>query len=263
MESIRSSDADIVYESLGQGPPLLLLHPFPVHHEFWKPAVEFLSNYRIILPDLRGHGDSGIGDGPATMAKHADDLSRVLDHAGVGRAPMVGVSIGGYALFEFWRRFRNRVSALAFACTKASPDTPEARAGRLRTASEVLERGVGPFVDSTLPKLLGATTQASRPDLLANARAMAMKMSPQDVSQVQQGMAERPDSVPTLKTIDVPTLIIAGHEDVLIPLSEAELMRANISSSRLAVIPQAGHFAPFERPTEVGRLLRQFLDANR
>src|SRR5690349_7165055 len=116
MESIHSSDADIVYEALGQGPPLLLLHPFPVHHEFWKPAIEFLSNYRIILPDLRGHGDSAIGDGPATMAKHADDIARVLDHAHVGRAPMVGVSIGGYALFEFWRRFRNRVSALVFAC---------------------------------------------------------------------------------------------------------------------------------------------------
>jgi pimeloyl-ACP methyl ester carboxylesterase len=263
MESIHSSDAAIVYEALGQGPPLLLLHPFPVHHEFWKPAIEFLSNYRIILPDLRGHGDSGIGDGPATMAKHADDIARVLDHAHVGRAPMVGVSIGGYALFEFWRRFRSRVSSLVFACTKASPDTPEARAGRLRIASEVLERGVGPFVDSTLPKLLGATTQSLRPDLVSDARAMAMKMSPQDVSQVQQGMAERPDSVPTLKTIDVPTLIIAGQEDASIPAAEAELMRANISASRLATIPQAGHFAPFEKPAEVGRLLRQFLDANR
>jgi pimeloyl-ACP methyl ester carboxylesterase len=92
---------------------------------------------------------------------------------------------------------------------------------------------------------------------------MAMKMSPQDVSQVQQGMAERPDSVPTLKTIDVPTLIIAGQEDASIPAAEAELMRANISASRLATIPQAGHFAPFEKPAEVGRLLRQFLDANR
>ena len=101
METLRSSDADLVYESFGQGAPVLLLHPFPVNRDFWKPAAEFLSNYRLILPDLRGHGDSGIGEGPATMAKHADDLSRVLDHAGVGRVPIVGVSIGGYAIFEF------------------------------------------------------------------------------------------------------------------------------------------------------------------
>lgn len=263
METVRSSDADLVYESFGQGPPILLLHPFPVNREFWKPAAEFLSNYRIILPDLRGHGDSGIGDGPATMAKHANDLSRILDHADVGRAPIVGVSIGGYAIFEFWRRFKNRASALVLACTKASADTPDARANRLRTAEEVLTNGVEPFVGGMLPKLMGSTTHAARPDLVSRARSMALKMSPQDVSQVQQGMAERPDSVPTLKIVDVPTLIIAGQEDSLISAAETELMRANIKGSRIATIPHAGHFAPFEKPEEVGHILRQFLDSNR
>ncbi len=99
-QQVKSDDAEIVYHVLGDGKPLVLLHPFPVNHEFWLPVANALSTrYRIILPDLRGHGDSGVGEGPATMRKHGSDLARVMDAADVGRAPLVGVSIGGYALF--------------------------------------------------------------------------------------------------------------------------------------------------------------------
>ena len=263
MPTVRSDDADIVYESLGQGPPVVLLHPFPVHRDFWKPAAQSLTSYRIILPDLRGHGNSAIGDGPAIMSKHANDIARVLDDAGVGRAVMMGVSIGGYALFEFWRRFPGRASALVLSNTKASADSTEARAARLRSAADVLEYGVEPFIESMLPKLIGNTARTMRPDLVEGARRMALKMSPQDISQVQQGMADRTDSIPTLKTINVPTQIIAGEEDALATLADAEAMKAHISGASLATIQKAGHYAPWERPEEVGLLLRQFLDAHR
>src|SRR5271155_285953 len=100
MPRITSGDAEIFYEVLGSGPPVVLLHPFPANHDLWKPAAQALvSSYRVILPDLRGHGDSGIGEGPATMEKHAADLVRVMDDAKIGRAALVGVSIGGYVLF--------------------------------------------------------------------------------------------------------------------------------------------------------------------
>src|SRR5580693_9770952 len=100
MTQITSGDADIFYEVLGTGPPAVLLHPFPANHDLWKPAAQALvSHYRVILPDLRGHGDSSIGEGPATMAKHAADIARVLDHETVDRAAFVGASIGGYVLF--------------------------------------------------------------------------------------------------------------------------------------------------------------------
>src|SRR5579864_8134937 len=99
MERIRSGDAEIVYEVFGQGPPLVLLHPFPAHHEFWKAlAAPLATRYRVLLPYLRGHGDSGVGEGPAIMEKHAADLARVCDHAKFGRAIFAGVSIGGYVL---------------------------------------------------------------------------------------------------------------------------------------------------------------------
>jgi pimeloyl-ACP methyl ester carboxylesterase len=261
IQRVKSGDAEIAYRVLGEGPPVVLLHPFPANHEFWLPVAQALAGrYRVVLPDLRGHGDSGVGEGPATMEKHAGDIVHVMDDAEIGRAPLVGVSIGGYVLFEFWRRHRGRVTALVLCNTKARADSAEARAGRLQTASDVLDHGTEPFFESMIPRLLGKTTRETRPDLVEGALRMMRKMSPEDVAQVQRGMAERPDSVDTLKTINVPTLLVTGDEDVLTGVNEAELMRQHISGSRLRVIAKAGHYSLWEQPEEAVKLLRQFLD---
>ncbi len=262
MPHIRSDDADIFYDVAGDGAPVVLLHPFPAHREFWLPLGKFLSSrYQLILPDLRGHGESTLGEGPATMQKHAADIARVMDAAGVDRAPLIGVSIGGYAIFEFWRRFRDRVNALVLSNTKAFADNPEARAARLEAANDVLQRGTGPFFEGMLQKLMGETTRRSRPDLVEGAHRLMRKMSAEDVAGVQRGMAERPDSVSTLKTIDVPTLIVTGDEDIMTGVAEAEAMRQRIAGAQMKVVAKAGHYSPWEQPEEVGKLLRQFLDS--
>jgi len=261
MEKIVSDDAEIFYDTAGSGPSVVLLHPTPADHEFFLPVSKLLSaRYRLVMPDLRGHGESGLGDGPATMQKHAFDVARIMDGAGVERAPLLGVSIGGRVIFEFWRRFRERVSALVLCNTEARADSSEARANRYRNADDVLQRGTEPFFESMVPKLMGETTRRSRPDLVEGARRMMRRMSPAGVAGVQRGMAERPDSVPTLKTINVPTLIITGDEDVLTGLPDAELMKQNIAGSQLKVVAKAGHFSPWEQPEEVGRIVRSFLD---
>ena len=261
MTRIKNNDAEIFYWTVGDGPPVVLLHPFPVHHEFWLPVAESLATrYRLILPDLRGHGDSGIGEGPATMQKHAADVARVMDDADVGRAPIIGVSIGGYVIFEFWRQYRGRAAAIGLLNTKAPADATDARAGRLQAAADVLERGTEPFFESMIPKLLGKSTRDNRPDLVTAALGMMRKMSPEDIAQVQRGMAERPDSMDVLKTINVPTLIVTGDEDIMTGINEAERMRQLIAGSQLRVIQKAGHYSPWEQPQEAAKLLRAFLD---
>jgi pimeloyl-ACP methyl ester carboxylesterase len=159
------------------------------------------------------------------MEKHASDLTRVLDECGVARAIFAGVSIGGYVLFEFWRRFRSRVAGLVIVDSRPQADTQEARANRLKGAADVMERGSEPFLESLVPKLFGRTVLEARPDLVDRARQMMKKMSPHAIAQVQQGMAARPDSVPTLKTINVPTLVRIGEEDTLATVADGELMR--------------------------------------
>jgi len=257
----RSGDADIFYTTLGDGPDIVLLHAFPANHEMWLPVAKSLaSKYRVTLIDLRGHGLSSVGEPPATMQKHAADVARVSKVAGVNRAIFAGVSIGGYILFEFWRTFRDQVRGLILADTRASADSAEARAGRLQSAQDVLQRGPEQFVNSMIPKLLGESTHKNRPDLIDAARKMMSRTSSAGISAALQGMAARPDSIATLKTINVPTLVIAGEEDNLTPLADAQLIHQNVKGSQLKVISHAGHYAVFENAEETTRVIRGFAD---
>ena len=260
MPTFRSGDAQLSYEIAGDGPDVVLLHPFPLNRHFWDPIIPNLSTrYRVIVPDLRAHGDSELGEGPVTMQKLADDLAGLCREERITKAFFVGVSIGGYLLFEFWRRYRDHVAALVLANTRPGAETPEGKANRLQLADRVVREGTDSFIEEMLSKLLSQTTRTNRPDIADAARKMMQGMSAEDVAGVQRGMAERPDSVATLSTINVPTLLIAGEEDS-IPLSEFELMRQQIPGSRLQVIPQAGHYAALEKPSEFGALLRTFFD---
>ena len=258
---LKSDDIEIFYEAKGNGYPAVLLHPFPLNHHFWDACVPALEHrYKLILPDLRGHGDSPPADGPASMERYARDLSRLCDDLKIQKAVFAGVSVGGYILFEFWRQSRDRFAALVLSNTRAAAETPEGRANREKSIQLVQERGPSPFIEEMLPKLLGRTTRETRADLVAGARAMMSRMTVAGIIAVQRGMAMRPDSIPTLKTINVPTLIIAGEEDTATPLPEAELMKKHIAGSRLEVVPRAGHYAAFEQPEYCGKLLRKFLD---
>jgi 3-oxoadipate enol-lactonase len=258
---VKSDDTDIFYNVLGEGPAVVLLHAFPVDHGMWQPVAERLAaHYRVVLIDLRGHGDSDPGQGPATMEKHAGDVARVCDAAGVGKAVFGGVSIGGYVLFEFWRRYRQRATALILADTRAQADSEQTRTTRLQAADDVKRNGPDAFLDSLAPKLLGQTTRRNRPDLVAAARAMMDRMTVAGIAAVQQGMAMRPNSVPTLSSIDVPTLLLFGDEDTVTPAADAELMRRSIANSRLQIVPQGGHFSVFERQDDALALTRKFLD---
>ncbi len=260
MPTFRSGDAQLLYEVAGDGPDVVLLHPFPLNRHFWDAITPQLSTrYRLIVPDLRGHGDSALGEGPVTIQKLANDLSRLCREEKISKAFFVGVSIGGYLLFEFWRRYRDQVAALVLANTRPGTETAESRANRLQLADRVLREGTGSFIEEMLSKLLSQTTHTNRPDIVDAARTMMQRISAEDIAQVQRGMAERPDSVATLATINVPTLLIAASDDS-IPLSEFELMRQHIRGSRLQVIPQAGHYAALEKPAEFATLLRGFFD---
>jgi pimeloyl-ACP methyl ester carboxylesterase len=258
MPTLQSNDARLRYEVRGTGPNLILLHPFPLNHHFWDQLLPALSaNHRVITPDLRGHGESELGNGPATMDKHADDLDWLCQAEGVAKALFVGVSIGGYVLFEFWRRHRERFAGLVLSNTRAVGETAESRANRLQIADQVQQEGTAAFIEDMLGKLLGSTTRSERPEVVAAARKMMQAMSAEDIAGVQRGMADRPDSIETLSTINVPTLVIAGEEDIP-PLSAAELMHDRIAGSRLQVIAKAGHYAAMEQPEEYAALLGEF-----
>jgi pimeloyl-ACP methyl ester carboxylesterase len=228
----------------------------------WLPVAEELARkYRVTLLDLRGHGRSEVGLSAIRMTDHAADVERVCRDIGLQQAVFAGVSLGGYVLFEFWRRYRPRVRALVLASTRAANDTTQVRASRLQSATDVLERGTSQFIDTMVPKLLGETTRRNRLDIVEAARHTMRLSTPAGIAAIQHGMAERPDSTATLATIDVPTLLICGDEDTISPPCEMNGMQQRIAASQLVAIPAAGHFAVFEKSAESAKIIRNFLDA--
>jgi 3-oxoadipate enol-lactonase len=237
---------------------LLLVHGFPLNRNLWASQLVGLSTWlRVIAPDLRGQGDSATPPGPYTMDQHADDLAALLDLLGVQRVILAGLSMGGYVAFAFWRRYAARVRALALFDTRAEPDSPPARANREKSIALVERGGPEALAREMLPKLL---SPANLPNDTLAGRALAimsMQRTPGIVGTLQ-GLRDRPDSRPTLPTIQVPTLVGVGEADTLIPVEDARALAEGIHNARLAVIPRAGHLTPLENPRAVNALLREF-----
>jgi pimeloyl-ACP methyl ester carboxylesterase len=261
-----SDGVQLHYELMGEGPAVVLLHPTPCDHRFWLGAAAALAGkYRVILPDLRGHGRSEAGEGPITMEQLGADVIRLLDELKIQKALFGGCSIGGYTLYEIWRKAPARVLALAFCCAKPQADTEAGRAQREESIAKIRAHGRSDFIEAQLQKLIGPTARERYPERVAEAREMMEMVSAEALIAVQQGLAARPDSVETAREIRVPTFVLAGGEDPASTPADMKLLAETIRNggygAEYTELRDAGHFAPWEQPQMVGRLLRRFFDS--
>lgn len=244
----------------GNNTPLLLIHGFPLDRTLWTAQVRGLADVaRVIAPDLRGFGESGMPQGTVTMDTYADDLRGLLDALGIKNAVVAGLSMGGYIALAFYRKNAARVRGLILADTKAGPDSPEGKKGRDDNAALARAQGAGAVGDKMMPKMLTPKTATERPFIVDAARVMMARQSVEGVVAALMAMRDRPDSTPTLAEIAVPTLIVTGAEDTLIPSKEAETLRDALRGARLVSIPGAAHLANFEAPDAFNHAVREFL----
>jgi len=245
----------------GSGTPLLLAHGFPLDHSMWAGQLTGLSDAcRVIAPDLRGFGSSDVVPGVATMQQMADDLAGVLDTLSI-RQPVAfcGLSMGGYVAWQFALRHRSRLSKLILCDTRAIADTPEAAAGRLKTAEWVLTEGPGLVAEAMLPKLFAPDTAQNQPQVVEATRQVILQTKPAGIAAALHGLAQRPDVTEHLPRIDVPTLVICGEHDAISPPAEMEQFATKMPQARFVKIAGAGHMAPLEAPQAVNVAIKEFL----
>ncbi len=261
LKSVSVGDVRLAVEDRGSGPPVLLVHAFPLDHSMWDAlAASLEGRCRVIAPDLRGFGGSERTEGTVTMERFADDLAGLLDALDVAE-PIVlcGLSMGGYVAFSFWRRHGGRLRGLVLCDTRAGADTPEAATTRLSTAQRVLREGPGFLVETLLPRLVAPATLAHRPEVVEPLRRVVLAADPRGIAAAQRGMAARPDATSWLPHIDCPTLVVVGEHDAIAPVAEMRAMAGQIPRSRLVTISGAGHLAPLENPAEVHAAIDEFL----
>jgi 3-oxoadipate enol-lactonase len=252
----------IAYDDAGEGLPVVLLHGFPFDRSMWREQTKSLSDaWRVITPDLRGHGETGVAGEIATMEEMAEDVAALLDELNIARAIVGGLSMGGYVALAFYRKFPERVRALVLADTRPQADNDDGRRAREETARRALDEGMGVIADSMLPKLLAPSTRERRPEVAARVRDMILGTNPHGAAAALRGMAARRDQTDLLPEISVPTLIVVGTEDAVTPPPDAEAMHAKIEGSRFVKIEGAGHVSNVERPEEFNRALGEFLSS--
>ncbi len=253
----------IGYDESGHGTALVFIHGFPLDRTLWaQQRVALASRARCIAIDLPGFGESDVIAG-ATMSSYAAAVMSLLDQLGIERAALCGMSMGGYVAMACWREYADRVAGLVLCDTRATPDSDEQKLKRDEGVALVQSAGVAALAATQIPGLIGKRSRGSNPMLVEWMTQMMERQSAAGVIAALGAMRERPDSIPLLATVTVPTLIVVGDEDVLTPVSDSRRMLEALPTAahgRLDIIAGAGHASCVERPATVTRSISDFLE---
>ncbi|SKD09233.1 Pimeloyl-ACP methyl ester carboxylesterase [Chitinophaga ginsengisegetis] len=251
---------NVVYDDYGSGETIVFIHGQPFNRSMWDPQVAaFKSGYRLIVPDLRGYGESEIPSGITLLDELALDIIHLLEALKITKATFVGLSMGGQVVFELYRLAPHLCNALVLADTDAKSESAQSYQARLQLSKDLVEKGMSFYTDQHLHQFLGKTTMAEKPSVVADLRHMMVTTNPLGASLVQRGRAERRDHTLMLPDIHCPVLIVVGEEDGFTPVAVAKGMQEHIKHAQLVVIKDASHMPNMEQPEIFNRHLELFL----
>ena len=256
-----SSGGEIAYYDSGAGTPMVFLHSFGHNKAMWFPQLAHFSErgYRVVAPDMPGHGDSTFDPSHHTVDLIAQSYVELLAELGLQRVILVGISMGGYVALRMWARKPDLIAGLVLSNTKAESDSAEIVARRRAQVANIHQHGLAEFVNTGAPKRLSPKTLASRPWVLDLITMMNFTVSAEANAATLEAMAVKADDTATLAMIDVPALITSGSDDVFIPKTSAGVLKDGIKRSRVHVIQDTGHVSSLENPTEYNLAVEEFL----
>jgi pimeloyl-ACP methyl ester carboxylesterase len=251
MEKVNVNGIDLAYARHGKGTPLVLLHGFPLDHHLWDEIVPLIEGtLDLIIPDLRGFGESTIVDTSYTMDDLASDIAGLLDQLEIEKTAIAGHSMGGYVALAFARLHPDRVSGLGLVSTQALADPPDRKEGRYKSAAEVADKGI----DGIVQVMAGKFT--SDQQLQEFSRKSMERQQPGAYIGALKAMAERLDSTSLLASIDYPVVIIHGIADTLIPIDRAREMKKAVPHADFVEVKEAGHLPMLEAIKETSEGLQ-------
>lgn len=252
MEKIKVNEINLAYIRRGKGTPLVLLHGFPLDHSLWDEVALLLEDtFELIIPDLRGFGESETVDTPYTMDDYASDIAGLMDQLNIQKAAIAGHSMGGYVALAFARLYPEHVSGLALVSSQAPADPPERKEGRYKSAADVAQNGINSIVETMTPKF------TADPLLQVRTREIMEKQPPAAYIGALKAMAERTDSTPLLSAFAFPVVIVHGDADALIPIDRAREVRDAIPGSLYIELKGVGHVPMLEAAKETAEALKR------
>lgn len=254
MLKITVNGFQLAYERHGHGMPLVMIHGYPLDHSIWNLVVPLLENdFDLILPDLRGFGESGTTPSSYLMADLAADMVALLDSLKLKKVAMVGHSMGGYMTLAFARAFPGRLRGLGLVSSQALADPPEKKAGRYQEAEQILAHGVEDTAAGMSTKL------TDDPGLQGRLKELILRQRPQGLAGALHAMAERQDSMLLLPELDIPVVLVHGLADKLIPVDRARAISAVVKQGHLTEIQGVGHMPMMDAPQVTAQALKALI----
>jgi 3-oxoadipate enol-lactonase len=232
-------------------PTVVLSNSLGADHHMWDGQMALLARHaHVIRYDTRGHGLSPVPDGPYSIDDLADDLVALLDTVGVGRAHLVGLSLGGMTAMRVAARNPHRVDRLVVLCSSAH--LPPAQGWKDR-AQAVRSGGSESVVDAVVEgRWYTAAFVAREPEHVARAKKMFVTTSREGYAACCEAIADM-DLRQDLPSITAPTLAIAGVDDPATPPPHLEAIATAVRDGRVVLVPDAAHLANDEQPDTVGQ----------
>jgi pimeloyl-ACP methyl ester carboxylesterase len=250
MQKTIVNGIELAYARCGHGQPLVLLHGYPLDHHIWDAITPLLEDkFDLLIPDLRGFGESATVETPYTMDDYASDIAALLDSLRITKTAIAGHSMGGYVALAFARLFPDRVTGLGLIASQTLADSPERKEGRYKSAAEAAEQGIGGIVEAMTPKF------TSDSNLQAFVRQVMQRQTPQACIGALKAMAERPDSTSVLASLTCPIVLVHGDADLLIPVERAREAKEAAPHALLVELPGAGHLPMLEAKEQTAQTL--------
>jgi 3-oxoadipate enol-lactonase len=264
--SIQLNDINVSYLTDGteHAETILFVHGFPLDKSMWLHQLNaFKTDFRVIAPDLRGHGETTIGDQAFSISLFADDLIGLMDALELEKVILCGLSMGGYTALNAVLRFPERFSALILTDTSCKADTPEAREKRMQTIMDIEQNGVEKYADESLKRLFAPESLVYKTDETEAVRNMILNTTKNSLFNSLKALASREESCSKLSMINIPTLVITGQSDIITPPEIAEFMHQHLPDSRLHLLEDAGHMSNMENPDGFNEQLWMFLSTRK
>jgi pimeloyl-ACP methyl ester carboxylesterase len=239
---------------------IIFIHGFPFDHNMWNFQIEALSsNYFCISYDLRGLGESAIGDGQYTIEMFADDIHHIIKENDLIKPVVCGLSMGGYIAQRAVEKNENLFNALILCDTKSVADNNDAKLKRAVGIKKINEFGVKRFIEEFIPNCFADESITKLGNIYKETLNRSLSFSAEGVKGCLLAMAGRTDTTEFLSEIKIPVLLICGEKDKLIPPYIMEEMAQSIPDSEYHIIPSIGHITPLEKPEVVNKIIKDFL----
>ncbi|MCX7874665.1 MAG: alpha/beta hydrolase [Melioribacteraceae bacterium] len=242
---------------------IIFIHGFPFDNTMWVNQINELKyNYFCVAYDVRGLGDSYVGDGQYVMEFFVEDLFFIINELHLNKPILCGLSMGGYIALRAIEKNQKMFGGLILCDTKSEADDNEAKLKRAANINMINTEGMESFAKMFVTNCFADESITELENIFNHTLKIAQHQNPIGVKGCILAIATRTDTTNFLQQINIPTLVLGGSFDKLTPPVQMRAMAEKIPNSEYAVVPRAGHLAPLENPDNVNDLLKGFLKRN-